>query len=359
MISYFVDLKMGRATLITNPVDFALFMIYFPKLISGPLERTKKFLPLIQSSRKFDRTKFGENFVLIIQGLVRKKVIADLLFIIIPLNLFEAPSNFSVVELAMWLFAYSFALYNDFAGYTSIVRGISGLFGIPLSLNFNVPYYAKNLNEFWQRWHISLSNWLRDYVFFPTTRFLLNRKISRTNIISIIVPPMLTMFISALWHGISWHMIVWGGMHGVYLVIERLWFMNKSRNTSKSDSVWREVGNRLVIFAFVSLAWVPFRANIAASVEFFGIILSPMNWLQALSNPDIIKFEIINRFGLDIFMLVGTSLVLDFFHERNGELAILEARPFTQALALNFAIWTIFIANLALSAPPPFVYQGF
>ena len=122
----------------------------------------------------------------------------------------------------VYLIVYGFALYNDFAGYTGVVRGVSGLFGIELSPNFNVPYFARSLSEFWSRWHITLSQWLRDYIYFPTSRALLRRNPSRANISNILLPPLLTMLASGLWHGTGWAMLLWGALHGVYLIRERL-----------------------------------------------------------------------------------------------------------------------------------------
>src|SRR5258708_13406660 len=221
VISYLVDVSRGTTAPITDPIEFSVYMAYFPRVVSGPIERPRHFLPHLQRKRVIDTTQIAESVVLLGQGLLRKVVIANLLFVIMPSAVFSDPHRYSSPELAIWLLAFAFALYNDFAGYTLIVRGISGLFGIPLSLNFNAPYLARSFTDLWRRWHISLSDWLRDYIYMPATRFVLKRRYPRTHAISIVLPPMFTMFVSALWHDLSLTMLVWGGLPGVYLQPER------------------------------------------------------------------------------------------------------------------------------------------
>src|SRR5262249_40002836 len=163
------------------------------------------------------------------------------------------PQNYSSPELVLWLLAYAFTLYNDFAGYTSIVRGISGLFGLPLSENFNVPYLARSFSDFWRRWHITLSEWLRDYIYVPLTRSLLKRRYARDHAVSIVVPPAATMLASALWHDISLHMLVWGGLHGAYLSVERIWTLRSVSDAPKETASWAKWLSLFIVFALVVL----------------------------------------------------------------------------------------------------------
>jgi D-alanyl-lipoteichoic acid acyltransferase DltB (MBOAT superfamily) len=162
------------------------------------------------------------NFWLIVVGVIRKIVLADSLSSIIPAAIFLHPETFAGQDLVVYLLAYAFVIYNDFAGYTSIVRGVSGFFGIELTNNFKLPYFSRSISEFWERWHVSLSNWLRDYIFFPTSRALLKRKTRQAQVANLVVPPMLTMLVSGMWHGIGWNFLFWGGLHGFYLIVERL-----------------------------------------------------------------------------------------------------------------------------------------
>ncbi|MEA2008882.1 MAG: MBOAT family O-acyltransferase, partial [Chloroflexota bacterium] len=220
-ISYLLDISKKRVSAIKYFPDFWLFALYFPKLLSGPMERAGRFIKQINQPQIVDTKTLETSLALIVVGTVRKMVLADPLTSMLPSDVFTAPQKFAPHLLAAWLLAYGFAIYNDFAGYTNIIRGVSGLFGISLTQNFNVPYFARDFTEFWQRWHISFSNWLRDYIFFPLTRFL-RRKFDRKNPLNVILPPMTTMIVSGLWHGLNPHMIVWGGLHGLYQVIERI-----------------------------------------------------------------------------------------------------------------------------------------
>ena len=236
-------------------------MAYFPKLLSGPIERARTFLPKLAAQRIVDNDVLARSFALIVIGVVRKVVFADTLFTMLPARLWKEPERFSSPELIVYLIVYAFALYNDFAGYTGVVRGVSGLFGIELAPNFNIPYFSRNLSEFWNRWHITLSQWLRDYIYFPTSRALLRRNPSLTNVPNIFLPPLLTMLASGLWHGTGWGMLLWGALHGVYLIVERLLSLWRPAGPPHLQPRWRQGLATTLVFVLVMLAWVPFRAS--------------------------------------------------------------------------------------------------
>src|SRR6185369_6319879 len=146
----------------------------------------------------------------------------DPLAALVPADAFVSPARLGSALLATALVAYAFVLYNDFAGYTSIVRGVSSLFGIELSVNFRQPFFARSFTEFWNRWHVTLSTWVRDYVYLPLSRALLRRRRSLRNVPNLIVPPMAAMIASGVWHGAGLGFVLWGALHGMYLVGERL-----------------------------------------------------------------------------------------------------------------------------------------
>lgn len=200
-ISYLVDIARSQIEPTKDFIAFAVYIIYFPKILSGPIERTSKFISKLYSPRTISHLDIEEAFTLIVTGLFRKLVIADVLSNLVPDDIFSETANYSSLLLILWLLAFSFSLYNDFAGYTNIVRGVSLLFGIPLSKNFDTPYFANGFTDFWNRWHISLSHWLRDYIYFPISRFIRTRY-SNLRWITFVIPPMLTMLVSGLWHGI-------------------------------------------------------------------------------------------------------------------------------------------------------------
>ena len=213
-ISYLVDVYRKQMSACSSPVDFAIYLAYFPKLTAGPIERARNFLPKLEQRRVVDNGLLSRSFTLIIIGLVRKVVISDTLLTAIPAKVFETPLEFSSIELLSWLIAYAFGLYNDFCGYTNIVRGISGFFGIELSRNFINPFFSRNFSEFWNRWHRTLSLWLRDYIYFPISRVLVRRNPRQNNPANIILPPIVTMLASGLWHGMGLNFLAWGGAYG-------------------------------------------------------------------------------------------------------------------------------------------------
>jgi alginate O-acetyltransferase complex protein AlgI len=345
VISYLVDVYRGQVEASRDPVDFALYMAYFPKLLSGPIERARAFLPKLAEQRFVDNERLSRSFTLIVIGTVRKVVFADTLFAMLPGQLFKQPGRFSSPQLIVYLIVYGFALYNDFAGYTSAVRGVSGLFGIELSPNFNVPYFSRNLTEFWNRWHITLSHWLRDYIYFPSSRALLRRNPSRANVPNLFVPPLLTMLVSGLWHGTGWAILVWGTLHGLYLIGERLLAFWRPAGPPHLQPRWRQGATTLVVFAVVMLAWVPFRAaNLSITLDYWrGMVhFSDLEWPTAR-----------------ILIILIPAFWIDWVQYRhNDELVFLRWPRLAQATLLALAILATFLMSQA-NTGAPFVYQGF
>jgi alginate O-acetyltransferase complex protein AlgI len=346
-ISYQVDVYRGQMKPADNFIDYALYQAYFPKLLAGPIERARVFLPRLAQQRVVDNNALARSITLIATGAFRKLLVADILTAMMPWDVFEAPSNFGALELWGWLFVYGFALYNDFAGYTSIVRGISGLFGIELSPNFRQPYFARNFGEFWNSWHITLSHWLRDYIYFPMLRVLLHRNRSRSSAVNVIVPPLVTMLVSGLWHGFSLQMLVWGGLHGVYQIGERVLSLRGPVVPPDQRPFWRQGLAMMVVFLLAMWAWVPFRVELPVAVEF---------WQQLLNFSD---------FGLRYRRLVfaaGCVLVsvgLDFVqHRYQDEVIFLRWPRLAQSFLLATIIFLVIIVSVGTVAQP-FVYQGF
>ncbi len=359
-ISYLLDVRRKLFPPILDLIEFAVYMAYFPRVISGPIERARDFIPRLQQRRLIKDIAVDESITLILQGLVRKLVIADLLFLIMPVDIFDTPQSFSSPELAIWLLAYAFALYNDFAGYTSIIRGVSGFFCIPLAKNFNVPYLARSFSEFWQSWHITLSNWLRDYIYTPTTRSLLRRNFAPRHLLVIAAPPLLTMFVSALWHDASLNMLLWGGMHGLFLVVERLVMLNTPRKPFTAQNFLRQAANIALVFTLTLLAWVPFRADLSSTRAYWAGLFSPSGWVNSLTDPDILNRYIVNRVTVDVMILICFSLIIDFTQKRWGEYAIHRLPVPFRAVVINALVFSLFVAVIATQeVPPPFVYQGF
>ncbi|MBE2199763.1 MAG: MBOAT family protein [Anaerolinea sp.] len=347
LISYQADVYRGLVTAVTNPLHFALYLAYFPKLLAGPIERARDFLPRLQQPQVVDNSVVAGGLTLIIVGAVRKLLIADILRNAIPPEVFLYPWAFSAPELWGWLLAYGFALYNDFAGYTSIVRGVSRLFGIELSSNFAQPYFARSFTEFWRSWHITLSEWLRDYIYFPISRSLLRRRRQRNHWANVTLPPLVTMLVSGLWHGFSGHMLLWGGLHGVYQIGERLLALRGPMLPPQKRSWWRQGVATAVVFILVMLAWVPFRLEFLLALEYWRGLFSWSDW------------SIQHRRIVFVVPLVLFSVGLDWAQNyRHDEVVFLRWPRPIQAALLAAAIFLILIVTQG-EEREPFVYQSF
>jgi D-alanyl-lipoteichoic acid acyltransferase DltB (MBOAT superfamily) len=344
MISYLVDVWRGQIPAEHNLVDFTLYAVYFPKITSGPIERARTFLPAIKNRPALDGPAAARGSGLIVAGLVRKLVIANILAGTIPDGLFNKPADRGGAVIVMAVITYGVYLLNDFAGYTSIVRGVSVLMGIELSRNFASPYFARSFSEFWNRWHISFSHWLRDYIYFPVSRALLRRNLNPRWLPNIIIPPLATMLVSGLWHGATPGLMVWGALHGVYQAGERLIGSWRPPHSPDRDPAWRQAISMLVVSALVLAAWIPFRVPWESIPVFLNEML---NWSQP---PGFETWRalilIVPALALDAILLWQKD---EQFYLRWPEVA--------QALALATAILLIVMSSLERIRP--FVYQAF
>jgi alginate O-acetyltransferase complex protein AlgI len=346
-ISYLVDVYRGQVKIEPGFLDFALYLAYFPKIVAGPIERPGLFLSKLAHPRSVDRYLAERSVVLIFTGLVRKLLIADLLWSFILSDVFEIPTKYTPPEMMIWLIIYAFALYNDFAGYTQIVRGVSGFFGIELSPNFRTPYFSRSFNEFWTRWHISLSEWLRDYVYFPVSRALSRRSPGRQDLASLVMPPMITMLVSGLWHGFGLHMVIWGGLHGLYLILERLLSLRWSAVRGESRPLWRQGLAMGFVFTMILLAWVPFGWEMPNAFRVWEALTS-------ISSFDIRYQRLF--IALPILLI---SLAMDLIHYHSqDEYFYLKWPRLAQAACMAAILILVFIATGG-DFKEPFVYQAF
>ena len=208
-ISYTVDVYNKKIQPEDNFFVFATFVCFFPQLVAGPIERAENLIPQIKTSKTFEKSLIKPSIYLILQGFVLKAVVADNLSKIVE-NLYLEITNTSSTYLLIGTVCFSIQIYCDFAGYSRIARGSAGLLGIQLSQNFNFPYLSKSIQEFWRRWHITLSFWFRDYLYIPLGG---NRKTIIRNIFNLIF----TMTIAGLWHGAAWNFVLWGLLYGFFL----------------------------------------------------------------------------------------------------------------------------------------------
>ena len=342
-ISYLIDIHNRQADAADDLVDFALTLSYFPKMLAGPIERPARFLSDLRADRRVDGTALARGLGLILVGLLRKIILADRLASFLPPTIFSDPAAFSSLDKLIWLLVFTFGLYNDFAGYTSIVRGLSALMGIELSPNFRQPFFANSLSDFWTRWHISLSFWLRDYIFFPARRWLMQRRWPR--LLAIIVPPLVTMLASGFWHGAYASVMLWGGLHGTYLVLEQLF---KSKAPRPSNRI-RSTLSVLAVFGITTLTLIPFAASsLRAALEYFtGLFAFTAQITTTLPAPDLLA-------------ATALTLWLDWQESRHATDAFfLKWTPRAQAWGFALALWLLILFLGPQAGVVTFVYQGF
>lgn len=255
-INYTVDVYRGKVKAERNLANFMLFITFFPHLVAGPIVRARDFLPQIHRRKRWDwaRMQLGAQFFLM--GLFKKLAIADRMALFAD-PVFQDPSQYSSHAIGLAVIAYALQIYCDFSGYTDMAIGSAHMLGYKLAQNFNMPYLAANISEFWRRWHISLSSWLRDYLFIPIggsrgTTWATNRNL------------MITMTLGGLWHGASWTFVVWGILHGLYLIAHRV-FAAICKPRPSLDRFFQSLFGTAIRMALTFLAvcvgWVFFRAQ--------------------------------------------------------------------------------------------------
>ena len=253
-ISYVVDAYRGDFQP-TTLEKFATYLSFFPHLVAGPIVRPGELIPQIETPRNPRRVDTSRAFYLIATGLFKKVVIANYLASSIVDEVFAAPGQHSSLEILIAVYAYAVQIYADFSGYTDIAIGIALLLGFSFPQNFDSPYAATSLQDFWRRWHMTLSRWLRDYVYIPLGGNRGERPILMYRNL------MLTMLIGGLWHGAAWTFVVWGALHGIGLVAERYRGERHPELAARPQTGWRRWRARILTFHFVCFAWIFFRAS--------------------------------------------------------------------------------------------------
>lgn len=293
-MSYSIDIYRGKLAPVTNIIDFGFYVSFFPQLVAGPIVRAADFIPQIRQRYELTMDQFGYAVFLIINGLIKKIVISDYLSINFVDRVFESPESFTGFENLTAVYAYSLQIYCDFSGYTDIAIGVALLLGYHLVINFNSPYKSTDITEFWRRWHISLSTWLRDYVYISLGG---NRKGTIRTYINL----MLTMLIGGLWHGAHLRFIVWGGLHGAGLAIHKMWM--KAFGTVSKSLIYRSL-SWLITFHFVCFAWIFFRAEsisqVGVMMEKIIFYFAPQVILQFLESYALVVTLLLSAFAIHL-----------------------------------------------------------
>ncbi|TMD09077.1 MAG: MBOAT family protein [Chloroflexi bacterium] len=252
-ISYVVDVYRGT-TEPASRLDFAVYLAFFPHVVAGPIVRAREFIPQLRRSTAEPRLDGGRAISLILGGLFKKVVLAGFLSTAVVDPVFGAPGAHSRVEVLAAVYGYAVQIWADFSGYTDIAIGCALLLGIRFPANFDAPYAATSLQDFWRRWHMTLSRWLRDYLYIPLGGSRGSSLLTARNL-------MLTMLLGGLWHGAAWTFVVWGGIHGGFLVAER----HLRRGRPPVETGVNRALARLLTFHVVCLAWIFFRADSVAT----------------------------------------------------------------------------------------------
>src|SRR3989339_266239 len=316
-LSYTIDVYFNRQKPEKSLIDFALFVTYFPQLVAGPIERASHLLPQITNKRYVNYNMIRSGLTLILIGFFKKIALADYAADIVE-EAFKNPAEESSLFLLKGLYLFSIQIYCDFSGYSNIARGVSKLFGIELMENFQTPYFARNIADFWRRWHISLSTWFRDYLFLPIA-FSITRKMPKEKYFRIRSDKIVysfaisvTFLVCGLWHGAAWTFVIWGGLHGIYLLVYKLWFEKglkfPAKMNSKISPVIKDVVFILITFHLVSFTWIFFRSpDLSLAWEYLAGILS----FKGSLNPRVL---------LTPFILFALLLPVDYTQYRNYDL---------------------------------------
>ncbi|WP_136667221.1 MBOAT family protein [Flavobacterium sp. H122] len=330
-IGYLMDIYRNDIKSTRSIVDFSLYMCFFPFLIAGPIVRAKYFLPQLGGQLKTSNSQLQAGFYFISIGLFQKVMIGDACGRIVD-SIFYDFEKYTFFEISCAVILFSFQIYADFAGYSNIARGLGKLFGIELMQNFKQPYFSKNIKEFWTRWHISLSSWLKDYLYIPLGG---NRNGENQTIRNLI----LVMMIGGLWHGAGWNFLLWGLYHGILLVAFRKLNWNLKN----------EILNTLLTFTLVTIGWFLFRINSLHQIgQFYEKIL-----LFGFGNFSFRYIKIVISFGITLF-------AMDWFqikYENDAFLINLKNKGY--AFGIAFSMLVISFLYIFIKKPFPFIYFQF
>ncbi|GHV41357.1 alginate O-acetyltransferase [Bacteroidia bacterium] len=341
-ISYAVDLYRKQMKPAGSLLDFCFYITFFPKLVAGPIIRAKDFLPQMKNKLHLTKEDASAAIFLILIGLIKKAVISDYISTNFVDRVFDSPMSYTAFENLMAVYGYTLQIYCDFSGYSDIAIGLSLLMGFRIPPNFLTPYKSQSITEFWRRWHISLSSWLRDYLYISLGG---NRKGKIRTYINLF----LTMLIGGLWHGASWKFVMWGGLHGGILGVERFF----KQFIKVPDNRFTRIICILFTFHFVAFCWIFFRAD---SFESAGNVIlnigklsfSPNEWLTILAGYK------------NVFILLVIGYIMHFLPEKfvNSVKAGFNNTPLVVKAAIaGLVFWTIFAT--ASSGPQPFIYFQF
>lgn len=344
-LSYTIDVYRGDLKPLHNLLDYAFYVSFFPQLVAGPIVRARDFIPQIRQPLFVTNEMFGQGVFFILSGLFKKAVISDYISVNFVERIFENPSLYSGVENLFGVYGYALQIYCDFSGYSDMAIGLALLLGFRFPINFNSPYKSDSVTEFWHRWHISLSTWLRDYLYISLGG---NRKGKFRTYVNLI----LTMLLGGLWHGASWNFIVWGGLHGVALAFHKFFRNLLGRGKSYHSTGIRKCLAVIITFHFVCFCWIFFR-----NTTFEGSV-TMINQIFSSFHPELFGQLISGYWKVFLLMAVGFALhwCPDSWQD-NCSKAVVRMPLLIQALLLVAVIFIII--QVKSSDIQPFIYFQF
>ncbi len=328
-LSYTIDIYRGRLEPTKNWLAFFSFVAFFPQLVAGPIERASHLLPQFFKTYSFDYKLFKSGILLLAFGLFKKMVIADRLAIVVN-QVYNNPAEYNGPEYIIATIFFAFQIYCDFSGYSDIAIGIARTMGFDLMKNFDTPYFARSITDFWRRWHISLSTWFRDYVYIPLGG-------SRKGEFRVYLNLFIVFAVSGLWHGAAVTFIIWGAIHGAIIVLEKAFGNHNlvySRNKLFSAGFFT-----LLTFTIVCFAWIFFRAN-----SFSDSLYIVQNLINFDGGRSIIELGLTkSEFYLSLILIV-LLLGFDLIHRKYGALKLLNSIPLT----LRLMTYTVIVYSIVV-----------
>lgn len=344
-LSYTIDVYRGKLKPLSNLLDYAFYVSFFPQLVAGPIVRARDFIPQIRKPLFVSQKMFGVGVFFILCGLFKKAVISDYISVNFVERIFDNPMLYSGLENLLGVYGYALQIYCDFSGYSDMAIGIALLLGFKFPVNFDSPYKSASITEFWRRWHISLSSWLRDYLYISLGG---NRKGKPRQMLNLLI----TMLLGGLWHGASLNFIIWGGMHGLALVFHKLILTIRGKSKSEEPKGIFRIGGIILTFHFVCLTWVFFRnSSIENSINMLSQIFTDFR-------PQVF-LQLIEAYW-QVFLLIIIGYLLHFT-PRSTENAFknsITIAPFIVKAALLVGLIFIVI-QIKSSDIQPFIYFQF
>lgn len=347
-LSYTIDIYRKRIEPLTNWLDYLFYLSFFPQLVAGPIVRARDFIPQIrQNPLIVTRKMFGIGLFLIISGLFKKAIISDYISLNFVDRVFDDPTLYSGFENLMSIYGYALQIYCDFSGYSDMAIGIALLLGFKFNKNFDSPYKSATITEFWRRWHISLSSWLKDYLYISLGG---NRKGKVRTYANL----MITMLLGGLWHGAALRFLLWGGLHGMGLCVHKVVMSKFPSFKAEGDQMiwWRRMIGTFITFNFVCFTWIFFRAkDMTTGVQMVKQIFNNFNFKLI---PEVVS-GYLAVFGL---MALGYALhMMPRRWEHISERLVMRTNMLVNAVVIVIIIWIVM--QIKSSEIQPFIYFQF